>query len=77
MANLSELLEKTADWDKDERYMATLDICTELGKDGRQIDGSLELGTSLALPADIVGGLLSCASFLPGSCLSFLGLVCW
>ena len=42
-SKIQKLIEKTSDYDKDERYMATLDICTELGKDGRQIDGSLEL----------------------------------
>jgi len=41
MANLGELLEKTADWDKDERYMATSDLCAELQKDVK-IDASME-----------------------------------
>jgi hypothetical protein len=27
---LTKLLEKTSDWDKDERYMATNDLCTML-----------------------------------------------
>ena len=40
-ANLNELLEKTADWDKDERYMATSDLCAELQKD-MKIDASME-----------------------------------
>lgn len=31
--NWNALLEKTSDWDKDERYMATNDICNELAKD--------------------------------------------
>jgi hypothetical protein len=35
------LLEKTNDWDKDERYMATNDICNELSKDAK-IDEVLE-----------------------------------
>eukprot|EP00611_Tribonema_gayanum_P000986 TRINITY_DN1074_c0_g1_i3.p1 TRINITY_DN1074_c0_g1~~TRINITY_DN1074_c0_g1_i3.p1 ORF type:complete len:839 (+),score=442.73 TRINITY_DN1074_c0_g1_i3:116-2632(+) len=30
---IHSLLEKTSDWDKDERYMATSDLCTELQKD--------------------------------------------
>lgn len=39
--NINQLLEKTADWDKDERYMATSDLCTELQKDIK-IDAALE-----------------------------------
>eukprot|EP00968_Pinguiococcus_pyrenoidosus_P005326 scaffold340_cov256-Pinguiococcus_pyrenoidosus.AAC.50 len=30
---LNSLVEKTSHWDKDERYMATYDLCSELGKD--------------------------------------------
>lgn len=30
LAYLNALLEKTSDWDKDERYMATNDLCTLL-----------------------------------------------
>lgn len=30
---LNSLLEKTSNWDKDERYMATNDLCNELQKD--------------------------------------------
>jgi hypothetical protein len=37
----NSLLEKTNDWDKDERYMATNDICNELSKDAK-IDEVLE-----------------------------------
>lgn len=32
-ATLNSLLEKTSNWDKDERYMATNDLCNELQKD--------------------------------------------
>lgn len=32
-ALVSELVQKMTNWDKDERYMATNDLCTELGKD--------------------------------------------
>ena len=32
-AMLNGLLEKTSNWDKDERYMATNDLCNELQKD--------------------------------------------
>lgn len=32
-ATLNGLLEKTSNWDKDERYMATNDLCNELQKD--------------------------------------------
>jgi hypothetical protein len=31
--NILKLLEKTSHWDKDERYMATNDLCNLLGKD--------------------------------------------
>lgn len=33
ISNINELLEKTSDWDKDERYMATNDLCNLLNKD--------------------------------------------
>lgn len=32
-ATLNSLLDKTSNWDKDERYMATNDLCNELQKD--------------------------------------------
>ncbi len=32
-ANLQQLIENTSHWDKDERYMATNDLCTMLSKD--------------------------------------------
>lgn len=38
---LNTLLEKTSDWDKDERYMATNDLCNELTKDVK-IDENME-----------------------------------
>jgi cullin-associated NEDD8-dissociated protein 1 len=38
---LNQLLEKTSDWDKDERYMATNDLCNELTKDVK-IDETME-----------------------------------
>lgn len=41
IANLNSLLEKTSRGDKDERYMATNDICTELSKD-INIDENME-----------------------------------
>jgi hypothetical protein len=41
VASLNALLEKTSDWDKDERYMATNDLCTLLGKDVK-IDETME-----------------------------------
>ncbi len=31
--SISQLLENTAHWDKDERYMATNDLCNILSKD--------------------------------------------
>lgn len=40
-ASLNLLLEQTADWDKDNRYMATSDLCTELQKDVK-IDATME-----------------------------------
>ena len=36
MNYLNTLLEKTSDWDKDERYMATNDLMNELLKDKDQ-----------------------------------------
>ncbi|KAJ1458250.1 armadillo-type protein [Pelagophyceae sp. CCMP2097] len=39
--NLNELLDKTSNWDKDERYMATSDLCSELQKDIK-IDATME-----------------------------------
>lgn len=41
IASLNALLEKTADWDKDERYMATNDLCAALAKDIK-IDETME-----------------------------------
>lgn len=41
IAALNLLLEKTSDWDKDERYMATNDLCTALSKDIK-IDENME-----------------------------------
>lgn len=41
IASLNLLLEKTSDWDKDERYMATNDLCTALSKDIK-IDENME-----------------------------------
>lgn len=32
-SNFLALIEKTSDWDKDERYMATNDLCNLLNKD--------------------------------------------
>ena len=40
-AQLNILLEKTSDWDKDERYMATNDLCSLLSKDIK-IDENME-----------------------------------
>ena len=40
-AALNALLDKTSDWDKDERYMATSDLCAELQKDIK-IDATME-----------------------------------
>lgn len=40
-ATLNSLLEKTSNWDKDERYMATNDLCNELQKDIK-IDATME-----------------------------------
>ena len=31
--SLSSLLDQTSNWDKDERYMATNDLCNTLSKD--------------------------------------------
>lgn len=41
VASINALLEKTADWDKDERYMATNDLCAVLSKDVK-IDENME-----------------------------------
>ena len=41
MSSLNALLEKTGHWDKDERYMATSDLCAELQKDIK-IDATME-----------------------------------
>lgn len=38
---INALLEKTSDWDKDERYMATNDLCSLLTKDVK-IDENME-----------------------------------
>lgn len=38
-ATLNSLLEKTSNWDKDERYMATNDLCNELQKDIKVVSG--------------------------------------
>lgn len=46
-ATLNSLLEKTSNWDKDERYMATNDLCNELQKD-------IKVERSLVLRACIV-----------------------
>ena len=35
MSSIDVLLEKTSHWDKDERYMATNDLCSELSKDAK------------------------------------------
>lgn len=40
-SDINKLLEKTSHWDKDERYMATSDLCNILGKDIK-IDEKLE-----------------------------------
>lgn len=40
-SNLNSLLDKTSTWDKDERYMATSDLCQELQKDIK-IDATME-----------------------------------
>ena len=40
-AALNALLDKTSDWDKDERYMATNDLIQELQKDA-QLDAAME-----------------------------------
>lgn len=47
-ATLNGLLEKTSNWDKDERYMATNDLCNELQKDIKVSDGSSFCGTPFA-----------------------------
>lgn len=39
--SLNALLEKTTNYDKDERYMATNDLCNELQKDIK-IDENME-----------------------------------
>lgn len=41
ISNLNSLLDKMGDWDKDERYMATNDLCNELSKD-LKIDENME-----------------------------------
>lgn len=41
IAALNKLIDKTSDWDKDERYMATNDLCIALGKDIK-IDENME-----------------------------------
>jgi hypothetical protein len=39
--SLRHMILQTADWDKDERYMATSDLCAELQKDVK-IDANME-----------------------------------
>lgn len=39
--SMNALIEKTSTYDKDERYMATNDLCTELQRDTK-LDGTLE-----------------------------------
>lgn len=46
---ISALLEKTSNWDKDERYMATNDLITELGKEGVKLDDVMEKRISAAI----------------------------
>ena len=46
--SLNALLEKTSDYDKDERYMATNDLCNELQKDIK-IDENMEKRYSLSV----------------------------
>jgi len=41
VTNLNSLLDKMGDWDKDERYMATNDLCNELSKEIK-IDENME-----------------------------------
>jgi hypothetical protein len=41
LTNLQQLIDKTSDWDKDERYMATNDLCNILSKDVK-IDEHME-----------------------------------
>ena len=46
---ISALLEKTSNWDKDERYMATNDLITELSKEGVKLDDVMEKRISAAI----------------------------
>ena len=49
-SHLNTLLDKTCDWDKDERYMATSDLCAELQKDIK-IDATMERRCAMPRPA--------------------------
>ena len=42
LASLNSLIDKTGDWDKDERYMATNDLCAILSQDSLKIDEQME-----------------------------------
>ncbi len=41
LSNLQQLIENTSHWDKDERYMATNDLCNILSRDVK-IDENME-----------------------------------
>lgn len=51
MNHLNTLLEKTSDWDKDERYMATNDLMNEL------IKGQSQLGPKMDELMERVGAI--------------------
>lgn len=65
-ATLNSLLEKTSNWDKDERYMATNDLCNELQKD-------IKVGRSL-VPLICVACVFICVLVCA---IRLLGLVCF
>lgn len=73
IAALNLLLEKTSDWDKDERYMATNDLCTALSKDIK-IDENMEQRICAAVLKQL--GMLYLRYFIaPDISLSFHNVI--
>ena len=63
-AALNALLDKTSDWDKDERYMATNDLIQELQKDA-QLDAAMERRVCAAVLRQLDDKSLRTSSPLP------------
>lgn len=62
---LNSLLEKTSNWDKDERYMATNDLCNELQKDIKVIESYGNLFCCTLLHILVVRGESACHAVYP------------